>query len=503
MRVIQVMFDTLSREYLPNYGNSWVIAPNFRRLEQHCCTFDHFYGGSMPCMPARRELHTGQYNFLHRSWGPLEPFDDSAVERLKNAGVYTHLCSDHSHYWEDGGATYHNRYNTWEGFRGQEGDRWQPHDGSLNAPVPPGRSPLAKTGISVDQHYANMTKQREEAEISSVKTFEAGLEFLAHHRERDNWFLQIETFDPHEPYEVPQEYRALYGLSQPPVFNWGIYQEVDAAGHDGELSQIRKEYAALITLCDKYLGKVLDFMDAHHMWEDTVLMVNTDHGFLLGEHEFIGKNFPPMYQELVHLPFFLHIPGVPYVGRSRGLCQTIDIPATLLDLWKLEKPADMMGNSLLAAYRDGENTRDAVLYGVFGSYVGLCDSRYSFLKAPAEPENMPLYQYTLMPANARGFFSKSMLAQAELTVMDGYSHGIPVLKMPAEERTPMVGYERKEIRDLIFDLNADPGEKHPIDDAALKERLTALLRETMKRHHSPEEQFVRLGVGEDTAARNR
>ena len=82
-----------------------------------------FTAAACPACRARRELHTGKYNFLHRGWGPLEPFDRSVFEVLRQNGVYSHLCTDHSHYWEDGGATYHNRYDTWEGFRGQEGDR--------------------------------------------------------------------------------------------------------------------------------------------------------------------------------------------------------------------------------------------------------------------------------------------------------------------------------------------------------------------------------------------
>ena len=77
-------------------------------------------------MPARREMHTGRHNFLHRSWGPLEPFDDSIPEMLaESAGVHTHKCTDHYHYWEDGGATYHNRYSTYDLVRGQEGDLWK------------------------------------------------------------------------------------------------------------------------------------------------------------------------------------------------------------------------------------------------------------------------------------------------------------------------------------------------------------------------------------------
>src|SRR5688500_7442970 len=141
MKAIMVMFDTLNRHMLPPYGCEWVHAPNFRRLAERTVTFDRCYVGSMPCMPARRELHTGRHNFLHRSWGPLEPFDDSMPELLRRNGVYTHLATDHQHYFEDGGGTYHNRYNTWEYTRGQEGDLWKGH---VNDPdIPPVIAPRA------------------------------------------------------------------------------------------------------------------------------------------------------------------------------------------------------------------------------------------------------------------------------------------------------------------------------------------------------------------------
>ena len=136
MKAIVVMFDSLNRRLLPPYGCDWVHAPNFQRLAERTVTFDNCYIGSMPCMPARREFHTGRYNFLHRSWGPLEPFDDSVPEILKENGIYTHLTTDHPHYFEDGGATYHTRYSSWEFNRGQEGDAWK---GYLSPPfdIPP------------------------------------------------------------------------------------------------------------------------------------------------------------------------------------------------------------------------------------------------------------------------------------------------------------------------------------------------------------------------------
>ena len=125
MKAIVVMFDSLNRHMLPPYGCEWVHAPNFERLAERTLVFENCYVGSMPCMPARRELHTGRYNLLHRSWGPIEPFDDSMPEILRHNGVYTHLITDHAHYWEDGGATYHTRYESYELVRGQEADQWK------------------------------------------------------------------------------------------------------------------------------------------------------------------------------------------------------------------------------------------------------------------------------------------------------------------------------------------------------------------------------------------
>jgi arylsulfatase A-like enzyme len=131
MKAVFVLFDSLNRHMLGPYGGTRVPTPNFDRLAQRCVTFDKHYVGSLPCMPARRDILSGRLNFLHRSWGPMEPFDNAFPELLHQAGVYSHLITDHFHYFEDGGATYHTRYDSYEFVRGQEGDRWkamvQPH----------------------------------------------------------------------------------------------------------------------------------------------------------------------------------------------------------------------------------------------------------------------------------------------------------------------------------------------------------------------------------------
>lgn len=177
MKAIILLFDSLNKNYLPPYGDLLTKAPNFQRLAAHAATFDNSYVGSMPCMPARRELHTGRYNFLHREWGPLEPFDDSMPELLKKAGIYTHLISDHLHYWEDGGGNYHNRYSSWDVVRGQEGDHWKASVGE--PPIPEVlRVPQKQTGGGVSglwrHDWANREYIQQEADFPQTKVLTPG-----------------------------------------------------------------------------------------------------------------------------------------------------------------------------------------------------------------------------------------------------------------------------------------------------------------------------------------
>lgn len=71
MRVLMVMFDSLNRDMLEPYGGNLVKTPNFTRMAEHSVTFDNCYAGSLPCMPARRELHTGKIQFSSQKLGAI------------------------------------------------------------------------------------------------------------------------------------------------------------------------------------------------------------------------------------------------------------------------------------------------------------------------------------------------------------------------------------------------------------------------------------------------
>ena len=488
MKVVMVMFDSLNRHLLPPYGCDWTQAPNFARLAQKSITFDRSYICSMPCMPARRDFHTGRPNFLHCPWGPLEPFDDSVPELLRDAGVYTHLDSDHYHYWEDGGATYHNRYSSWQFFRGQEGDSFI---GQVAAPIAP-RSDNPRESRS---DLVNRQHVRGDDQFSQTQTFAAGLDFVRRNHSQDRWFLQIECFDPHEPFTAHRGYRDLYPRNpDQPLFDWPAYRHVTETRE--QMSELRHSYASLLSKCDRSLGDILDAFDEYEMWDDTMLILWTDHGFLLGEHNAIAKNWMPMYEEVSHTPFFVWDPRAPESAgqRRQALVQpAIDLGPTLLSFFGVQPTPTMLGHDLSKVFAsDTAQVRDAAIFGYFDQHINITDGRYVYMRPPVEGAERA-EAYTLMPTKMRGF--KQNLGQAELSGPLPFTKGQPVLRMPSDNRwTPEISDPAHAGGELLFDLEKDPAQSRLSHDESALERLHTRMVELMAACDAPFKQFERMGL---------
>jgi arylsulfatase A-like enzyme len=479
-----VMFDSLNRHMLQSYGCDWTHTPNFLRLAERTVQFNNSYVGSMPCMPARRELHTGRYNFLHRSWGPLEPFDDSAPEILHRQGVYTHLTTDHYHYWQDGGSTYHTRYKTHEFSRGQEGDAWI---GQVADP----QMPANTIGNAWRQDVINRAHIRQERDFPQAVTFRMGEQFIRRNAGQDNWWLHIETFDPHEPYYVPRKYKELYDFDFGDLhFDWPKYQPVEQTPE--QVRHVRHVNAALVSMCDAYLGRVLDLMDELDLWKDTMLIVNTDHGFMLGEHDWWGKCVMPFWNEVSHTPLFIWDPRSGRAGaRCDALVQTIDMPATLLGFFGKDRPADMQGADLAETIAADKPVRQAGLLGLHGGHVNVTDGRYVYMRAPSA-ENAPLYNYTHMPCHMARMFGVDELQDIQLAEPFKFTKGCKTMKIASASKGRWMN--AASFGTLLYDLQADPAQQNPIHDEGVEKMMIDHLVREMKENDSPEEQYERLGL---------
>lgn len=499
MKAIMVMYDSLRRDLMSVNGGP-VHTPNFERLAAHTVQFDKCYVGSLPCMPARRELHTGRLNFLHRSWGPVEPFDDSMPELLKKNGIHSHLATDHYHYIQDGGATYHGRYSTWECFRGQESDAWvgdlTPHGDQMapNQYSPDSAGFLRANRIKGGwQNMHNRQRLHSDEDFPMHKTFDDGLEFMERNKEYDNWFLQLETFDPHEPFTSPESFMA--GFLSPDDYaspDWPQYAPVNE--EQEEIDTLRKKYFALMSYCDYQLGRVLDMMDRLDLWKDTMLVVNTDHGFFLGEHSWWGKGSMPDYEELVHTPLFIWDPRSKMMGRRReALVQSIDLAPTILEFFGVERPKDMIGKPLADTIKEDVPVRSHAIFGYHCGPVGITDGTHVLLRA-AQNQSVKCYEYTLMPTHMNSMFTTEELKHTSLCDGFSFTKEVPVLKI---ESSAGGRFARKqaEQEDLMFDLAADPGQQKPIEDMDKKEELLRAMKGLFDENDAPGEAYERYGVG--------
>jgi len=505
MRTIFVLFDSLVRDALTCYGGNTIHTPNFQRFAQRAVTFDTHYTGSLPCMPARRDLHTGRLNFLHRSWGPLEPFDQSFSECLRQAGVYTHLVSDHYHYWEDGGATYHNRYCSWEFIRGQEWDKWkamvEPPLARFLAMYHPMQHPAGQEDGRI-QAMVNRAHMQDEADFCCPRTFAAGFEFLDRNRDANNWMLHLECFDPHEPFHAPARFREHYPSGyQGPILDWPRYKRNEESAE--EIAELRANYAALLSMCDHYFGQLLDYMDRHDLWKDTALVLSTDHGFLLAEHDWWGKNRMPFFNEIAHIPLLIAHPAfVAQAGQRRqALTQTIDLMPTLLDLHGVKIPETVAGHSLLPLLQSDQPIREAALYGMFGAGTNITDGRYTYFRYPEDMTRQMLYEYTLMPMHLKTLFHVDELRGAQLVPPFGFTQGVPLLKVPARRNSKGQptghqgqggGYE--DTTTVLYDLHTDPQQQQPFRDAVIEKRLLAQMEKLMQDNEAPIEAYQRLDL---------
>ncbi len=253
---------------------------------------------------------------------------------------------------------------------------------------------------------------------------------------------------------------------------------------------MRAHYSALVSQCDDSLGRVLDVMDEYQLWEDTLLIVCTDHGFLLGEQGWWGKSTPPWYDQTVHIPLFVWHPRQDRRGmRSDALVQTIDIGPTLLDAFGVTQSAHMQGRSIAQAIDDAAGFRDFALFGAFGGHVSITDGRYVYMRSCVDETNGPLFEHTLMPTHMRGFFPPEQLATAELHPGFGFTKGIPVMRMAGFTFTGPYQFGT-----LLFDLEDDPAQSSPLVDDEQELRMADALVRLMRQTEAPPSQFERLGL---------
>lgn len=344
MNIILIVSDTLRQDHLGCYGNKEILTPCLDKFaRERCIQFDNCYAASFPTMPNRADLFTGKYTFTYLGWAPLPLEEKILAETLLNAGYATTAAVDTPFFLRRG-------YGYDRGF---EDFVWIPGQGSERPRIDSGR--------------------RFEQDFCAPKTMSTAERLLQYYY-RKNFFLYVDTWDPHEPWDPPtwrvEPYYPDYSgqIVHPCYWDWR-----EAGLEEEDIKVAHACYCGEISMMDSWVGRLLDRIESLGILDNTVILFTSDHGFYFGEHGYFGKckakgkissNFyatgresgesswyrSPLYREITRIPLLIYIPGIS-PRRIKAAVSSVDIMPTLLELAKVEIPETVQGQSLVALIR--------------------------------------------------------------------------------------------------------------------------------------------------------
>ncbi|MGC9349597.1 MAG: sulfatase family protein [Anaerolineae bacterium] len=382
------------------YNNPEVKTPNLDRLATEGMIFDRNYCPNPTCTPTRASLITGLYPSQHGAYAlgtKLSEKVHTVGEDFTAAGYRTALVGK-AHFQPLRGTeeypslesypimqdldfwrTYHGpfygfervelaRNHTDEAHVGQHYAIWMEERGCENwrdyFRPPTGNNPDQRRTweIPEEYHYDAWIAERTNALMSEYA--EAG----------ENFFLWASFFDPHPKYLVPRPWDTMYDpdeltvpqktpgehennpphfqMTQEPSPDFSAWREPHGNGMHGfhshlhdrdELAKDIAIYYGMISLMDKYIGRILDHLEALGLAENTLVVFTTDHGHFYGHHGLIAKG-AFHYEDMIKIPMVARFPGqIPADRRSDALQSLVDYPQTFLSFAGIEAPISMAG----------------------------------------------------------------------------------------------------------------------------------------------------------------
>jgi len=436
--IIMIITDTFRYDNLGEKAEEMVRTPELDRFaRERATTIEKFFAGSFPTIPHRTDFATGILGWPHYGWQPIDRSSRNHVASiLREAGYVSQLICDCPHLFN---SNFQRAFDAAFQHRGQEGDKYLLH---LNDPIET-VVPLEKTRYSpifrghtlADTHRWMNRYPRCEAETFPPRTAQTAVRWLEENYKAGPFFLWVDFFDPHEPWDPPEymvqrydpDYQGIPMLHP----NYGPSSDYSPE----ELRNLRAHYAAESEIVDRWIGRILQKIDDLQLWDESIVVITSDHGTSIGEHERTGKSnihprderYWPIYPEIGHVPFLIAGGDIPR-GQSLDLiAQPIDILPTLCELADVQvnPPEKFQGRSFADAILKGQAFHRE--YAVSGSYIRSSDATiparavtpflvterwgYAPVGAHGEPE---LYDLTVDPLATRNVASGNAATLREL-----------------------------------------------------------------------------------------
>jgi arylsulfatase A-like enzyme len=414
MNVIVILADSLRFDYLGCYGNKWIKTPNIDKFAGESVVFENAYAEGLPTIPVRKALFTGRYTLPFSGWEPLLPNDIVLSEILFWEGIRSALITDTL-------PMHMPRFGYGRGFdfvkfiRGGEFDPFyrkipltidlekyhkpQYDDKHRRKRRETPNSLLARGALNYRLRQTQCWQSDEDQCVAQV--CKASMEYLEKIPKNKEFFLWLDSFDPHEPWDPPSVYdpaiKCPYDLEYEgkdiisPVSTY-----VDDYLTEEENHHIRMLYAEKITIVDKWIGKFLEKLKELELYDDSLIIFLSDHGEPLGNrehgHGIITKCRPWPYEELAHIPLIIRHPEG-YHQRTSTFVETVDIAPTILNFFKIQKKKQIHGKNLIPLLLgEAEKIKDFAISGYFNFSWSIQTETRSYIhwieKKEVEPEKL-------------------------------------------------------------------------------------------------------------------
>ena len=430
MNVIVIVSDTMRQDHLGCYGNEWMHTESLDRLASQSVIFENCYTGSFPTLPHRADCFLGRYGFPFYGWGPLPKDWPSLAEVLTQSGFVTQLIHDTPHLSSKGHG-YERGFTGYHWNRGQEGDC--EFTRANDTPIELEWS--AEKDRYDEPQNMNHTLQRldhpGELGHHSPRTALDVCRWLENNHKAERFFLWVDMFDPHEPWDAPEWFTDLYfpGEPQGQKVRHPRYDTTEYLTEE-ELQWAHAAYCGELTLVDKWIGVMLRKIEDLGLFANTAIIFTSDHGFYLGEHGRIGKSGSgkhpwPLYEEIIKEPLLIRLPDGPRGERKDQLVQPVDLRPTILELCGVQDETPMHGKSLCPIL-DGEDIRLREM-AMSSGHIRSCDQLSSRVTITHEdgwslilgrPEHEPeLYCLPEDPSQERNVYGENEMTALEMAAM--------------------------------------------------------------------------------------
>lgn len=390
MNFIIIMLDSLRPDHLGCLGSPDVKTPHIDRFAAQSAVFETAYAEFPNTIPARTAFVSGMYTFPCRPWQALEPDDLHVAEILRDAGYHTAALSDTPF---NNGARMDRGFAEFRHF--PTGKCLPPADGRDLVDFSEAFFPPGYPEKEVLYYARTMTNRALCLEKYGMTPGEYFFDEVCRWLRQDHsapFFLWVDSFQPHEPWDAGEPYRSMYE----PRFGYdGRYLPMPMAPDSdkwmmpGDIEHVRALYKASATETDEYVGRVLGTIDQCGLAEDTVVMILSDHGMPLGEHGLVRKFGYPVYDELARIVWIMRVPGAGVEGaRSSALVSNVDFLPTLLAMAGIEIDIALPGHDIMQLARgEKASVRENLYLGAYNYRTGVRTATHKFIDNRGEKSN--------------------------------------------------------------------------------------------------------------------